>query len=185
MEDADIVELYFRRDQHALEETAAKYGTYLHRISMNVLGDREDAGECVNDTYLGAWNAIPPTRPAALRAFLGKIVRRISLNRLRERLSERRGGGETALAIEELGELLPTDRDTQQEAEARELTRTLNDFLAGLPARERDIFMRRYWYFDPLADIAKASGKTEAAVKSQLHRTREKLRDYLNQEGWL
>ena len=131
MEDADIVELYFRRDQHALEETAAKYGTYLHRISMNVLGDREDAGECVNDTYLGAWNAMPPTRPAALRAFLGKIVRRISLNRLRERLSERRGGGETALAIEELGELLPTDRDTQQEAEARELTRTLNDFLAG------------------------------------------------------
>ena len=185
MEDADIVELYFRRDQHALEETAAKYGTYLNRISMNVLGDREDAGECVNDTYLGAWNAIPPARPRMLKAFLGKIARRISLNRLRERLADRRGGGETALAIEELGELLPADRDTQEEAEARELTRALNGFLAGLPERERDIFLRRYWYFDPLTDIAKASGKSEAAVKSQLHRTREKLRDWLYKEGWL
>lgn len=185
MEDADIVELYFRRDQRALAETEAKYGTYLNRISMNVLGDREDAAECVNDAYLGAWNAMPPTRPASLRAFLGKIARRLSLNRLRERLAERRGGGETALAIEELGELLPSGRDAQQEAEARELTRTLNGFLRGLPARERAVFMRRYWFFDSLSEIARASGKTEAAVKSQLHRTREKLRDYLDQEGWL
>lgn len=185
MEDAEIVELYFRRDQHALEETAAKYGTYLNRISMNVLGNREDAGECVNDTYLGAWNAMPPARPRVLRAFLGKIARRVSLNRLRERLADRRGGGETALAIEELGEILPAGRDAQEETEARELTRTLNGFLAGLPARERDIFMRRYWYFDPLADIAKAAGKSEAAVKSQLHRTREKLREHLDKEGWL
>ena len=185
MEDADIVELYFRRDQQALAETEAKYGTYLNRISMNVLGDREDAAECVNDAYLGAWNAMPPTRPASLRAFLGKIARRLSLNRLRERLAERRGGGETARAIEELGELLPSGRDAQREAEARELTRTLNGFLRGLPARERAVFMRRYWFFDSLSEIARASGKTEAAVKSQLHRTREKLRDYLDKEGWL
>lgn len=185
VEDGAIVDMYFARDERAIAETGNKYGGYLNRVAMNVLEDALDASECVNDTYLGAWNAMPPTRPAVLKAFLGKLTRRISLNRLRRRLTLRRGGGEAAASIEELGEILPSSDDAESKAEARELTRALDRFLGELPARERDIFMRRYWYFDSLATIARASGKSEAAVKSQLHRTREKLRGFLEEEGWL
>lgn len=185
MEDGAIIELYFARDQRAIEETGLKYGAYLTRVAVNVLDDREDAEECVNDTYLGAWRAMPPHRPQALRAFLGKLTRRISLNRLRERLAGKRGGGEALLALEELQDLIPAGSDPMEEAELRELTRALDSFLEGLPQPGRDIFLLRYWYFDSPKAIARLCGKSESAVKSSLHRTREKLRDYLKEEEWI
>ncbi len=185
MEDRAIVQLYFARDQSAIAETEEKYGPYLMRVAKNVLENREDAEECVNDTYISAWNAMPPHFPDALRAFLGKITRRISLNRLRERMAYKRGGGRAAVAIEELSEILPDDRDTEGSVEAGELADTLNGFLKGLSKNERDFFLRRYWYFDSVADIARASGTSEGTVKSSLHRTRKKLKNHLEREGWI
>lgn len=185
MEDTAIIELFWARDQRAIGETEAKYGLYLARIADNVLSDREDSAECVNDALLAAWNAIPPQRPAALRHFLGKLTRRIALNRLRSRLTQKRGGGEAAAAFEELAELVPDTSNTASEAEARELTRVLDRFLDGLGSRERAIFVRRYWAFDTVASIAAATGMSVVAVKTSLHRTREKLRATLEKEEWL
>ena len=185
MEDTAIVELYWARDQRAIAETDEKYGRYLGRIADNVLGDREDAAECVNDTYMAAWNAMPPQRPSALRLFLGKLTRRISLNRVRARLAQKRGGGEAEAVFEELAEIVPDTADTENEAEARELSRVLDRFLDGLTDRERAVFVRRYWYFEPVASVAAAAGTSVPAVKTSLHRTREKLRAYLIKEEWL
>ena len=185
MEDAGIIDLYWARNQRAIYETRVKYGPYLKRVAVNVLSDDEDAEECVNDTYLGAWNAMPPTRPAVLRVFLGKIARRISLNRMRERLAYKRGGGEAALVLEELQECIPDGSDTEKTVEAKLLGRALDHFLETVPERQRAIFVRRYWHMEPIHEIAKAAGMTEGAVKTSLHRTREKLRDFLRKEGWL
>lgn len=184
MEDEKIVALYWNRDEKAIEETAAKYGRYCYSIAYNILESHEDAEESVNDTYAGAWNAMPPHRPAVLSAFLGKITRRISIDKWRRRNSEKRGGGETAMVLEELKDCIAPDGDVQAKLEGKLLTETVKEFVAGLSATEQKVFLCRYWYLDSTEAIAKRFGFSQSKVKSMLHRTRAKLRAALNKEGF-
>lgn len=184
MEDGTIVELYWQRDESAIAQTASKYGNYLHSISYRILSNAEDAEECVNDTYNAAWEAIPPHRPSLLSTFLGKIIRRISIDRWRKLSADKRGGGEAAVALEELEECVSGSGSVEDEIERRELTRMINEFIRALPHTERQVFMCRYWYMDPVADIAKQFGFSESKVKSMLYRIRGRLRARLEKEGY-
>ena len=184
MEDQQIIELYWGRSERAIEETAAKYGRYCHAIALGILHDDMEAEESVNDTWLDAWNSMPPHRPSVLAAFLGQITRRISIDRWRRRSAEKRGGGEIAVALEELSECATGGGDVEQEAELRALGEALNDFLHSLPRTEQQVFLCRYWYMDSIEDISKRFGFSQSKVKSMLHRTRGKLRGYLTEKGW-
>ena len=184
MEDQRIVELYWQRDENAIAETAKKYGKYLHSIAYRILRDESDAEECVSDACFAAWNAMPPHRPAVLSAFLGKLARRISIDVLRKRNAEKRGAGEYALALNELEECVSGNDSVEEEAVREALRNRINVFLKTLPADERNVFLRRYWYMEGVRDIAKRSGFSESKVKSMLHRTRAKLRTVLEKEGW-
>lgn len=183
MEDSRIVELYWERSQQAISESVEKYGSYLDRIAYNILFDREDAEECVSDTWLDAWNAMPPHRPSVLSAFLGKITRRISIDRWRRKHAEKRGGGELMLALEELADCVSGKDDVQDELQRRELTERLQAFLDALPVTERRVFLCRYWYVEPVRSIALRFGFSESKVTSMLYRTRQKLRTQLEQEA--
>lgn len=185
MDDALIVELYWARDNRAIDETRTKYGGYLGKIAMNVTNQREDAEECVSDTYLAAWNAMPPERPNILRAFLGRIVRNISLDRVKRLHARKRGGGETEAVFEELSELIPGGTSPDGELDRKELLRTIEEFLRAEPERSRNIFLRRYWYAEPVNAIARRYGVRANAVSAQLLRTRTKLRDYLTERGYV
>ena len=185
MTDAQIIELYFRRSERAISETAAQYGNMFYRISYNILQNREDAEECVSDTYLTAWNRIPPTRPARLSVFLGKITRSLSIDLWRKKTASKRGGGQLDLALEELDWALSSGDDPETQYLRKDLTRLLNDFLRSLPDTERRVFISRYWYMDSAADIASDFGFTQGKVRSMLMRTRNKLRVYLEEEGGL
>ncbi len=182
MEDQAIVALYWARDQRAITESSAKYGAYCLSISRRILSDPRDAEESVNDTWVGAWLSMPPHKPQLLRAFLGKITRRISLNRLRGAGALSRGGGQVELALEELAECIggPSGEDA---LEQRELVRLIDAFLDALPDTEQRVFVCRYWYLDSIADIAARFGFSESKVKSMLHRTRIRLRRRLEEEG--
>lgn len=183
MNDSQIVALFFDRDQQAIEETDAKYGKYCYSITHNILRNREDAEEAVSDSYLALWDAIPPHKPAVLRTFLGKIARRTALKRWERNRTQKRGGGEVALALEELSEYLSDGTTPETAIEMAELTQILNSFLRKLPKEERQVFVCRYWYLDSIADIAKRFGFTQSKVKSMLARTRMKLRNTLSKEG--
>lgn len=185
MEDSNIVRLYWERSENAIGETALKYGKYCFTIADNILQNKEDANESVNDTYWGAWNAIPPNNPTVLRTFLGKLTRRISLKKWRDENRVKRGGGEVTLALEELEECVPSGVEVEDEILAAELTETLNRFLAVLPETERNIFVCRYWYLDSIAQICHTYRFSESKMKSILYRTRKKLQSYLNEEGIL
>ena len=185
MEDEQIVQLYWERSYRAISETAYKYGTYCRSIAQNILQNPEDAEEIVNDTWLGAWNAMPPHRPGVLSTFLGKLTRRISIDRFRTRTRHKRGGDTVTLALEELNECVPGGQDIQQELEQRELERAIDRFLDTLPDRERRIFLCRYWYLDDIAAISARFGFTRSKVKSMLYRIRNKLRTHLQEEGYL
>ena len=182
MEDARIVELYWARSERAIDETSAKYGKYCYAIAHNILANAEDADESVNDTYLAAWNSIPPHRPAILSTFLGKIARRISIDKWRARSAEKRGGGELALALDELSECVPSDTNVEQIVEAEELGKAIDRFVMALPIMERRVFICRYWYLDPVASICQQFGFSQSKVKVMLHRTRKSLRSYLEKE---
>ena len=185
MTDARIIELYHLREERAIEETDKKYGPYCRSIAYNVLHSREDSEECVNDTYLRAWESMPPERPNILSAFLGKICRRLSIDRWRRCKAEKRGGGEAELALEELSFCIPSGSvDPAEEMELKELHRLYERFINALPATERKVFLCRYWYMDRISDIALRFGFTEAKVTSMLHRTREKFRSILEKEGY-
>lgn len=183
MEDSGIVALYWQRDESAIRETASKYGGYLNIISYQILLNAEDAEECVNDTYFDAWNTMPPHRPSILATFLGKITRRISIDLWRKRSADKRGGGEVVLALDELAECVSGSDDIEAAFERQELQRKLNDFLLGLAARERQVFLCRYWYLDSVSDISRRFGFSESKTKSMLFRTRQKLRIMLEKEG--
>ena len=183
MEDKEIVSLYWKRDERAVSETSEKYGAYCYAIAYNILSSPEDAEESVNDTWVGAWESMPPHKPDALSAFLGKITRRISLKRWRNRRTAKRGGGVVELALEELKESIPSGQAVEDALAERELPRLIDAFLDALPDVEQRVFVRRYWYLDSIADIAKRFGFTQSKIKSMLHRTRRKLRDYLRKEG--
>ena len=178
--DEAIVALYFDRSEEAIAACQVKYGKTCHTIAYNILRSDEDAEECVSDTWLRAWNAIPPERPARLGAWLSTVTRRLALSRYETKTAAKRYGGIQA-SLEELAECVTDGGLTIADEVA--LSGAINSFLASLPARTRMIFMRKYWYMDSVADIAKALGMTESAVKVTLHRTREKFRKHLDKEG--
>ena len=184
MDDNKIIELYFRRDESALSETDKKYGRYCYSIAYNILFDREDSKESVNDTYLGAWNTMPPKRPAVLSSFLGRITRNIALKRYRERSAAKRGGGAVAVSLEELSECIAASDTVERTMERQELSRIVDSFLRALPEGERNVFIRRYWYCDEISAIAKRYGATKGKIKMMLLRTREKLAKELRREDF-
>lgn len=183
MEDRQIIALYFLRSEDAISATERKYGAYCFSIARNILQDPEDALEAVNDTYLGAWNAIPPHKPQSLAAFLGKITRRISINKWQAAHAQKRGGGEIPLALEELSECIPSPMDPEQAFAGKELSALLNRFVRELPETERKIFLCRYWYLEPVKVTARRFGFSQSKVKSMLFRTRNKLKTELEKEG--
>ena len=183
LEDEKIIELYFERNETAIDETANKYGNYLYKIAYNILSDNEDSEESVNDTYLGAWNSIPPEKPKIFSAFLSKITRYISLNKIRNKNAEKRGNGEIALAFEEIEECIPSKSSVISEIETKELARMISDYLKSLPKTERIIFVRRYYYFDSISDICEKFGFSKSKTSSLLYRTRKKIMSYLKKEG--
>ena len=185
MEDRQIIDLYWQRSEHAIAQTAVKYGHYLQSIAYNILTNREDAEESVSDTYLAAWNRIPPHRPSILSAFLGKITRYISISRWRRRSAEKRGGGEMPLALEELEDCVADTLDVERTYQRKETAAAVNRFLDTLADEERNIFLRRYWFLDPTAEIAARYGISQSKVSTTLHRTRKKLRILLEKEGLL
>ena len=185
MEDGKIVALYWLRQEEALRQTQKKYGDYLRKIADNVLSDREDSEECVNDTLLAAWNSIPPHRPQVLSSYLGKIVRQTAIDRYRKKNSEKRRASEYALSLEELGECLSGGTTPDAVLEGMELEKAVNRFVRGLGETERNLFLCRYYFFDSLKEAAASCGMGEAKAKSMLFRIRKKLREYLMKEGFL
>ena len=183
MTDASIIELYFARAEQAIEESQTAYGGYCYRVAQGILNDRADSEESVNDTWLAAWNAMPPTHPQCLKAFFGALTRRISVDRLRRRLAGKRGGGEALIALEELAECIPSDWSMERSVENRELIRAFNAFLSALPPRERNLFVARYWYGLPVDELAAKFGLNKNTALSKLRRTRLRLLEYLEKEG--
>ena len=183
MDDQQIVELYWRRDEKAIFVSDAKYGGYCRRIASNILADRQDVDECVNDTWLGAWNAMPPSRPRHLPGFLGRITRNLAVDVVRSSSAQKRGGGAYHVALDELTDCVPTVPGADRDVEDRELAEIINRFLRSLPERDCNVFLRRYWYVDSLESISRRYGLKENTVKTCLYRTRNKLRAYLEREG--
>lgn len=184
MEDSDIVDLYWKRSQNAISETSNKYGKYCYSIAYNILYNAEDADEAVNDTYLGAWNSMPPHRPTVLSTYLGKITRRISINKLNERKADKRGGGEIFIALDELSDCVPSKDSVEEVVERKELIHDINKFLAQTQKEDRDIFVLRYWFVMPIKDISIELNMSESKIKSVLFRTRKKLNKFLKKEGY-
>ena len=185
MDDRQIIALYNERSETALSETANKYGRYCRTIAYNILYNEEDSEECVNDTWMRAWESIPPQCPERLSAFLGKITRNLALNRYKNNTREKRGGGQAVLVLEELAECVPGTDSTEQAVEEALLVEVLNGFLEELPVEKRKIFMRRYWYLSSVKEIGLDFGMSESNVKMTLLRLREKLRKVLEKEGIL
>ena len=185
MDDRQIIALYNERSEAALSETEKKYGRYCRTIAYNILNNEEDSEECVNDTWLKAWEAIPPRCPDSLAAFLGKITRNLALNLYKHKNREKRGGGQTMLVLEELAECVPGADSTEEAVDEALLAEVLNGFLAELPTEKRKIFMRRYWYLSSVKEIAEEYGLSESKVKMTLLRLRSKLKTVLEKEGIL
>lgn len=185
MEDNQIVELYWQKNADAISETASKYGAYCFAIAKNILHNTEDSEECVNDTWLHAWNAIPPQKPNVLRMFLAKITRNLAFNRFNARNAEKRGGGEIALVLDELGECLGGGADAEAAYETKELRQCIRRFVQALPEREGNVLVRRYFFAESVADIAKRYDLRENNVMVILSRTRRKLKAHLLKEGYL
>ncbi len=181
--DSDIIEMLTERDERGIVEMQNKFGSFLQFIAFNVLRDRLDAEECVNDAFSAAWNTIPPEKPSRLGAYLARLARNTALKRLREKNAQKRGGSQTPVPLDELAECIPGDPDAEAGLETAELTKAIEAFLSSLPKDERVIFVRRYWYLDRVSDIAYRMGFTESKVKMTLSRTREKLRLRLVEEG--
>lgn len=182
MEDYAIIDLYWARNPEAISQTSEKYGNYCRTVAQNILPDRRDADECVNDTWLNAWNAMPEDRPSLLAQYLGKITRNLALSRWRNSRAEKRGGGELPLVLDELSECVSAS-DTLQALEATELEEAVNCFLHSLPERECNLFLRRYWFAESAVEIAKRYGMRENTVRTILFRSRKKLLCFLEKEG--
>ena len=185
MDDAQIVQLYWDRNEQAIHATSDKYGNYCTSIAKNILGNQEDAEECVNDTYLNAWNTMPPHRPSILSIFLGKITRNLAFNKYKHNHVMKRGNGEIAVVLDELAECVSGVDDVEQEIDRRELVATINSFLETLPPKKRNIFICRYWYSDSVSSIARRYEMTESNVSVTLNRLRSKLKEYLSERGYV
>ena len=184
MQDQDIIDLYFARNEQAIAESSNKYGYYCTSIAQNILHNMQDAEECVNDTWLRAWNSIPPTKPDYLQLYLGGITRHISLDRFRRQNAAKRGGGELMLALDEMHDVVASDADVPSQIAEQEFSESFNRFLRSLPERDCNIFIRRYYYLDPISLISKRYGLSVANVQKNLSRTRNKLRAHLEKEGY-
>ncbi len=184
MEDRQIVDLYWERSESAITETDKKYGRYCHYIAYQILSDDMDAEEIVNDTYLKTWNTVPPNRPDPLKAYVGMISNQLALNRYDEKTATRRGGGKMPLVFHELDECIADDEAHADLCESLVLRDVLNRFIWSLPKKTRNIFVRRYWYASSLAEIAEEYGMKESNVAMLMFRTRQKLREFLQEEGF-
>jgi len=181
MEDQKITELYFSRNEQAIKETDLKYGRLCRSIAYNVLKNEEDAEECVNDTYIGVWNAIPPKRPENLMAFICRIARNLALKRL-EALSRQKRSQATVISLSELSEILP-DESISESIGSEDLGKLISNFLRKEKADIRKVFIRKYYFFDSIAEITERYSFTESKVKNMLYHTRNKLKEYLIKEG--
>ena len=185
MDDSQIVELYLSRDESAIAQTSEKYGSKLRRIAQNVLSDLETSKECENDAYLQTWNLIPPNEPRTyLFAFVGKIVRHLAIDRLRHEGRQKRYALYCELT-DEMQECIPGNSDVSQESDAKELSQLINAFLESCSDEQRNIFVRRYWYFDSVAEICEKYSLPQSKVKTTLFRMREKLKDHLTDGGYI
>jgi RNA polymerase sigma-70 factor (ECF subfamily) len=183
IKDTAILELYETRCESAISETQKQYGAYCMSIAMNILQNREDAEECVNDTFLKAWNAIPPERPNVFAAFIGRITRNLSLDRYKSNKTAKRGGGETALLLSEMKTCIPDARNVEREVESKDLTRIIEDYLDTIREEDSAFFVRRYWHGEAVAQIAAKLGVSVSRINTSLHRTRKKLKTYLSERG--
>lgn len=185
MNDNAIVALYFARDEQAVAETERKYGPYCFTVANAILENQSDSEETVSDTWLRAWNTMPPKKPDVLKLYLAKITRNLAFSRWRERTAEKRGGGQMELCLEELSQCLATLQTPEEALNGKELAAAIRRFLDTLPHREQDIFLRRYFFLEESATIADRYSMKSATVLRTLSRTREKLRRYLQKEGYV
>lgn len=181
MDDLKIIELYFKRNEQAIKETDTKYGKLCRSIAYNILNNSEDSEECVNDTYVGIWNAIPPARPNNLMAFICKIARNLSLRRLEFMKREKRSA-DMLVSLEELEAVLP-DEKCAVDMSDDDIGKLISSFLRSQKEESRNVFIRKYYFFDSITEIAKRYSFTESKVKNMLFYTRNKLKDYLIKEG--
>ena len=185
MDDAAIVALFWERSENAIREAEKQYGAYCTAVAGRILSNTEDTRECLNDLWLAAWRSIPPQRPGNLRTYLGKLVRNLAVTRWRAEHRQKRGGGEAALALEELEECIPGGREPEQALDELALREALIRWLGGLSLRDRQLFVCRYFYVYSAAELAEKAGMSRANVNTALLRLRRKLRDYLEKEGLL
>ena len=184
MTDERIVELYWDRDESAIAETQSKYGRYLTKIAYNILTDKEDSLESVNDTYMHAWKSMPPHRPSVLSAYLAKITRRVAIDILRRKSRDKRVPSEYTFSLSELEECISDSKSVEQQIDAEELGKAITTYLKSITADARCLFIGRYFYLDSLKEVARYCGMSEAKAKSMLYRTRCGLKAYLEQEGY-
>lgn len=184
MDDNEIIELFFARDEGAIQAVQERYGAYCAAVAQNILDDRGAAEECVNDTWLRCWQSIPPQRPQSLKSFAGRIARNLALSARRESTAQKRGGGQVQLALEELGEVVSGGETPEGALDRAALLAALDGFLALLPERHRCLFLRRYWYLDSVEALAGRFSMSRTQVTTTLHRLRGKLRVHLQQEGF-
>jgi RNA polymerase sigma-70 factor (ECF subfamily) len=182
VDDIKIVDLYWQRDETAITATKEKYGAYLLRIAFNIVSHLSDSEECVNDTYFGAWNSMPPHKPTVLQTYLGKLTRRIAIDRYRKNTSAKRGSSETELLLDELEECLPAQSSVEQEMESRRLSVAINNFIRTLSREKRRTFIFRYWYSLSIKEISTLTGFSETKTANMLSRTRGALKSYLEKE---
>ncbi len=184
MDDNEIIELFFARDECAIESASREYGAYCTAIAKSILDDQGAAEECVNDTWLKCWQSIPPQRPRSLKSFAGRIVRNLALSALRSETARKRGGGQVQLALDELSEVVSGGETPEGALDRQAFRAALDGFLAALPERDRNLFLRRYWYLDSVEALAKRFRMSRTHVTTTLHRLRQKLRVHLQQEGF-
>lgn len=184
MSDQAIIDLYWKRDQNAISETEKAYGNYCHTIAFNILTNREDAAECVNDTWFKAWQAIPPARPRYFSAWLAKITRNLSLQRLQSRNAQKRGGGQAEIVIHELDDVIANSNPAEN-TEARELAAVISEYLLSLSQEKRLLFIGRYFYFHSIRELSRHVGLRENNINTLLYRIRQELKKYLQERGYL
>ncbi len=184
LEDSKIIALFFERSEQAIQELDGKYGAVVRKTAANILRDRQDAEECVNDAYLRTWDSIPPHAPDPLAAYVCRIVRNLAVNRYHADHAQKRGGG-YELVLDEMQECIPSGVNIETEYEAKELGDAINRFLSTLQPEDRTLFVRRYWYAEPVAELAAQRRSSAGRISVRLFRLREKLRNTLSKEGFL
>ena len=185
MSDEQIVELYWQRDEQAIKETDIKYKSFLLSVAINIVHDMCDSEECLNDTYIGAWNAIPPARPVALQAFLGSIMRRTAIDRFRANKRQKRIASEFTVSLSEIEDFIADDGDMSAEIETKELAKSISNFVRSLPDRQMFIFVSRYYIADPISTIIKELGCSVSTVKREIEAIKIGLKKHLESEGYL